>query len=313
MAITYNAATILDTVRGLAGLNNIQAQGNDDATLLRYVNESIRSKVAPFLLRVREEYLTATSRQALSSSVSKYRIPERAIGNRLRDLIYVDSNSNRNHVLMIERRELPEYNTTASSGSISGAYIDGNYVQIVPTSGSYSGSLEFTYYMRPSVLVASTEFGTISSVNTTTKQVTLSATPPATFVNGAKIDIHSKSSGGEILQLDLTQNGSVSGNVVTFTEAIDGSVYGSTVPVAGDYVCLANESAIIQVPEDLVLVTCQCAALRVAVSERNQPLAQMLAQLVREGLEDMTNVFEDRVESKTPRVRGWHGIEGWSR
>ena len=99
---------------------------------------------------------------------------------------------------------------------------------------------------------------------------------------------------------------------MTVTEAIDGSIYGTTIPAAGDYFCLANESGIIQIPDDLVLVTCQTAAMRVAVSERNQPLAQMLAQLVREGLDDMKVIFEDRVESKTPHVRGWYAIQGWT-
>lgn len=313
MAITYNAATILDNVRGLAGLNTVQAQGNDDATLLRFVNEALRNKIVPFLVKVREEYLTFSQRIALSGSVSRYRIPSRAVGNRLRDVVKVDADGSRDSTesLLIRREDLSGYSQTGS-GDIQGVYLDGNYIQCVPTSGAYSGFLEVTYYMRPSVLVAAGAFGTISSVNTTTKEITLTATPPSTFVNGAKLDIHSFSSGGEIKQLDLTQNGAAVGSVVTVTEAIDGSVYGTTTPVAGDFLCLANEAAILQVPDDLVLSTCQCAALRIAISERNQPLAQMLAQIMREGMEDMAHVFQDRVESKTPRVRGWDAIRGWS-
>lgn len=313
MAITYNAATILDNVRGLAGINTVQAQGNDDPTLLRYVNEALRSKIVPFLVRVRQEYLTFSQRITLSGSVSRYRIPGRAVGNRLRDVVKVDSGGTRDssESLLIRREELANYSPTGS-GDINGVYLDGNYIQCVPVSGSYTGFLEVTYYMRPSVLVASGAFGAVQSVNTATKQLTLTATPPSTFLTGVRLDVHSSNSGGEIKQLDLTQNGAVAGNVVTVTEAIDGSVYGTTTPEAGDFLCLANESAILQVPDDLVLATCQAAALRFAISERNQPLAQMLAQILREGLLDMEHIFRDRVESKTVRVRGWEGIRGWT-
>ena len=312
MAILYNAATLLDTIRSLASIPNVQAQGSDDTQLLRYTNDVIRGKIVPILLRVREEYLVQTMRTTLTDAVTKYRIPKRAIGNRLRDVTYVDVDGNRLvwGSRQLPREHLPFYNQTGSALP-HGWYLEGNYVQIVPTVGSYTGFLEMAYYVRPSAIVAASAVGVISAVGAV-NQVTLSATPPTTFVNGAKIDIHGPDSGAEAKLIDLTMNGAPSGNTLTFVENVDGSTFGTIPASIGDYVCLANEAALAQVPDDMIPLLADGVALRCMIADGDSEKAQLHGAMMKDEAEEAVHLLQNRTDGKPQRILGYRGIRGWS-
>lgn len=312
MAILYDTATLLDTIRSLSSISNVQAQGSDDVQLIRYINDVIRGKIVPILLRVREEYLVQTVRVPLTSGITKYRIPNRSIGNRLRDVTYVDASGNR--IIwgsrQISREQLPFYNTTGAAVP-HGWYLEGNYVQIVPTSGTYTGSLEMAYYQRPSTLVAASAVGVIASVGGA-NQVTLTAAPPSTFVSGVKLDIHSAQSGAEAKFIDLTQNGAPAGNVITFLENVDGSSFDTVAAVAGDYLCLQNECGLVQVPDDMVPLLADGVALRCALADGDTEKAQLHSGMMRDESEEVLHLLQNRVDGKPQRILGYRGIRGWS-
>jgi len=314
MAILYDSAAVLNLIRNVGGLNNVQVQGTDDLALLAYMNDILRSKIVPHLIKLREEYLVHSTRIAVGNTITRYRLPERAVGNRLRDLVFVDASDNRTIISSrhIPRDELPLYPNSGSHPV--GWTMEGNYIQLVPTVGTYSGFLEMGFYMRPSALVAQTAAGKISAINLASKQVTITgSTLPATFVNGAKMDIHSFKSGAELKVYDVTISGAPAAQVITFAEVIDGSVFGTMAPEVGDWVCLANESALLQIPDDLIPAVTQGVALRVMVGDRDETKARLIAAILKDQLAESEGIFRDRVESKTPRIRGVGAIAGWDR
>jgi len=309
MALRYDSATLLDSIRQAAGLNSVQTDGNDDEDLLKLVNERMRDTVMPKLMQAREEYGIRSVRVALGS-VSRYRIPHRAMGNKLRDLIYSDG-STRSYLPRIVREDIDLY-TDPGSGTPDGWYLEGNYVQLVPIQGSYTGFLEMAFMVRPSLMVPIAETRTISALALSSKQVTLSATPPATFVDGAKIDIHSFESGAEIKLMDLTQVGAPAGSVITFLETIDGSSFGTMAPAVGDYACLAGESALPQIPEDMIPTLIGSVAL-FRIGADGDPKVQILGPLLTEQMKAADVLLSDRVEGRPRRVQGWRRqIQGWS-
>src|SRR3972149_10182847 len=303
MSVLYDAAMLLDSIRTVGALTSVQIAGTDDTRLLKDVYEVIRENVVPHLLSVREEYLVSTLSMSLSPPTTRYRIPARSIGNNLRDLWHVDSGGNRTDFASkrIPRERLFMYNGDGGA-TPNGWFLEGNYIQLVPVSGSYSGSLEMSYHLAPSLLAPVAEAGKISSVALSSKQVTLAATPPSSFVSGTKLDIHSPESGAEVKLLDLTQSGSVSGNTVTFTEAIDGTTFGTYAASVGDYVCLARECAIIQVPEDVVPMVINLVALRHSVGDGDSSKSQMLAAKVTKAEQSSLHVLTNRVSGKPRRV-----------
>lgn len=313
MSVRYNAATLVNSIRRVGGLSSVEIEGTDTESLLVDVYEVIRETVIPNLLSVREEHLVRTTRIPVTPPTTRYRIPARAIGNALRDYFYVDSSGNRFDMSsrIIPRERLAGYNATGAA-TPQGWFPEGNYIQLVPVVGSYGGFLELSYFLAPSQLVLIAETGRITSLDLVAKTVTLEATPPASFVSGTKIDIHSPESGAEVKLLDLTLSGAPSGNVLTFSEAIDGTTFGTYAAAVGDYVCLARECAIVQVPEDSVPLIIQSVALRHSMGDGNTAKAQMHAANVTKAEKSALTVFSNRVEGKPPRVRGYGQVRGCS-
>jgi len=312
MSILYDAATLLDSIRIAGGLNSVQTEGNDDARLLQDVYEVMREKVIPHLLSVREEYLVRTIRSSVASPVTRYRIPARAVGNNLRDIWFRDANNSAFRLHRLAREDVPYHNSEGSSYPV-GFYMEGNYAQLVPTDGKFEGSLEMAYHLAPSVLVKASEAGVVLSVDLPNRKVTLSGTPPGSFISGAKIDLHSPENGAETKLFDLTLSGNPASNVLTFTEAIDGTAFGTSAAAVGDYVCLARECAVLQVPEDLVPLVVNLVALRHSIGAGDGSKAQMLASAVKECQKDSLNVLSNRIQGKPRRVTGRGQVQGWCR
>lgn len=311
MALVYTAEKLLDSIRNSGTLNNAKAQGTDDPAFLKYVNEVVRSKVVPQILRVQEDYLVQSIRVPLTSGKTKYRIPLRAIGQQLRDFAYVDASGNRRFFgsQPVRREELPSYNGSGGTEP-AGYYIEGPYVRLVPTIGNYAGQLEYAFFCAPSALVLEAETRKIVTVNTGTGIVTLNSPTPADWSTSILFDVHAPWAGAELKVFDAaaSQVGGVGfESQITFSTAIDGSQYGMEVPVAvGDYVTVAGESALLQIPEDLIpLVIEAVVAQAMGAAGDGQAIAASAARM--KGLtQDSLQMLENRTKSKPMRV----GLEG---
>lgn len=309
--ILYDAETLLETIRNVGSIPNATSLGSDDEDLLRHVNEALRWKIAPIIIQTREEYLAQSVRVDISGGKTRFRIPNRAIGNRLRDVIYVDGSGNRQFFTNpIPREELAAFNGR-SSGQPEGYFLEGNYLQLVPTGGSYSGSLELSFFMRPSALRPVEETRKVDSVDLVTGEITLDDSAPSGWTTEKLYDIHSPDSGAEVKYWDLTAS-AVNGGITFPTPPIDGSTFGTVPVAAGDYVCLANECALLQVPDDMIPALAQAVALRIAVADGDQEMAKLHSGLLQDETQEARKVLENRIEGRPWRVRGRGGIRGTS-
>jgi hypothetical protein len=196
--ILYTAETILESIRNVGSIPNAASLGSGDADILRHINEALRWKIVPIIIQTREEYLAHTIRTDVAGQ-TRFRIPNRAIGNRLRDVIWIDSQGNRSlWVNPIAREDLALFNGRGS-GEPAGYFLEGNYIQLVPTGGAYSGSLELSFFMRPSALVAVEETRKVAEVDTSSGGITVDEAVPAGWdTTGVLFDIHSPDSGAEV-------------------------------------------------------------------------------------------------------------------
>ena len=115
---------------------------------------------------------------------------------------------------------------------------------LVP-SPSQSGTLRLEYHRRPSALVTTSAVATISSINGARTVITTTATIPSTIVSGISVDVVDNTPGFKTLVMDATTTATTSGTTITLTAALPSSV------AAGDYVCLAGESPVPQIPVEL--------------------------------------------------------------
>ena len=163
------------------------------------LNEEMEIGVIPYVMSHHENYFLDQSTTALVANQNNYEIPYRAVGNKIKYLSYQDSNSNLFPMQQIDVVDVPEFQEGTQNYRYY--YIKNNEVFIVPdVESSVSGSLQFTYYLRPNKLVVqsraaritaidtSTGVVTVDGYNTTTKDYDSSGTFPTIFTTSETYD-----------------------------------------------------------------------------------------------------------------------------
>lgn len=242
----YSTNELVKTVRLRGGLANSGQLGTTGSEIIQLLNEELRTKFLPGVMKVREEYFVFTKRYTISSA--RLRIPHRAIGLKLRDLKIVDANGLYTPMTKLNPTDTARPNAGGLSSGFVGFIIEGNHIVLIPEGNPSTGSLQVSFFMRPGYLVPNSEVAVVQSV--TGNDITLTTAPPVAWTGVARYDVHSPHSGAEVKQWELTAT-NLLGNVLTVAEAINGSVYGTSAVEPGDYVCLSGEAAIPGVPVEL--------------------------------------------------------------
>jgi len=269
MSKVYTTDDLIDSVRLRGGLNDNDASGTGqkDDDIILFLNEEMNELVT-LILEANENYLLVREKITPVANQSEYEINERAVFNKIKNVYYMsDSNDTRQIIQPISTSAYPSSLTTVETP----CYYDivGNKIVFVPSIGSGpTGWYEITWTFRPGELVKTAEARQITAVNTSTGIVTLDSTVPSSWTTNNKFDIHSNTSGGNIRLWSLNAT-SVSGNTITFSDAIDGSTYGTFAPQVGDWVCLEGQAVIPALPAEMHPTLAQAATVRVMESLQN--------------------------------------------
>lgn len=180
----YTSNTLIEAVKRKMAMPIAQVTySNED--ILRFADEELMLAQVPSILQYHEEYLVYTQNVVITANKSKYPIPNRAIGMRLRDLFYVDT---QNQLCEMSRINPDDKNFfEISSGATNSPihyYLENNNIVLVPSVGSNPvGSLQFSYFLRPNSLVVDEEAAVSSSFSKmiTVDNTTLIAGDTLTF------------------------------------------------------------------------------------------------------------------------------------
>jgi len=260
-----------------------------------------------------------------STQGSTYRIPPRAMGNKLRDIYWVEPDQvTRHYLISCDRGRLNEFNQQGEQPF--GYYLEGNYVKILPQNVPATGYIEMSYDVRPSDIIISTSARKVSTVDTTTRTIVLTSDPPASWTATAFYDIHSIYSGAECKMLDMplvSIGGQGHTAQMVSTYPLDGtaSYYTSSTPntigvAIGDYVCLAGECALPPIPLDMVPILVEATALEIAKSLQDGQAMQVHAAELKEYQKSASELVRQRIDTKQRLVVGTHGLfnkGNWSR
>src|SRR5690606_16483458 len=109
----------------------------------------------PSILQYHEEYLVYLHSEPLISNKSKYAIPGRAIGMKLRDVFFRTTGNQLVEMSKINPDDKSFFEIDFSSMPTPiYYYIQNNSIILVPeVRDNPTGHLEFTYYLRPNSLV----------------------------------------------------------------------------------------------------------------------------------------------------------------
>jgi hypothetical protein len=177
------------------------------------------------------------------------------------------------------------------------AYLRWNKIVLVGNSGG--GTLRQVFYIRPGRLVVTSDAGQITAINTTTNEVTINGLMPSTFIVGASTDMISNKQMHPYVGLDQVIT-VVTGNVLT---------YGSlpTDLAVGDWVSIAGESPLVQLPRELIPLLCQKTATTIVQSLGDSKWKDMQAEtdLL---FNNAKNMIQPRVQGEEKVVvTGMHG------
>lgn len=297
----YSSDKLVKLIRQLSTVGDTGAQGATAADLLLLADDALRNYLLPDLLKLREEYYVVRERFALAANQTAVPVPSHALFDKLREVYWI-SGSDRQQLDPIAMEDLHRYNGTGS-GSPAGFILEGNDVQLVPTTGSYTGSLELVYFFRPGDLVLTVNARKVTSVNAGSKIVGFASAVPASWDNTDLFDIHSRHSGAKPKMWDQPAV-TVSGTQITFTNAIDGSIFGTKAIEVGDWVCLAGEAAIVGLPAEFQGLLARAVALIVAESIGDAAQTQIHGQVLEKFFKKCEAAAERRVEGKPVRLGG---------
>jgi hypothetical protein len=253
-----------------------------DAGILRVATRELQTFVTPKVMMQREEYFVARKSYTISSANQKFRLPSRAVGAKLKYVSLVESG---------QTTEIPLKEVRASAvdeTNSDGYYLEGAYIKL--RSDRTSGTLYIAYYARPSKLVLTTACATITSISTLT--INLSAAFPSALASGAKLDIVKATSPYEVCDSDMPYSSGTGTSAIVVTGTI------STDWEAGDRLCLAEESCLVQLPQDLIPYLVQRTVVKILDGMgQKEAHARALADL-REMEQLMIATISPRTENK---------------
>lgn len=305
MAQSYTAEDLVDSLRRRALIPEAAAAGTLAlADLIALMSEELQEYIIPEVLSLSEEFSVADYDFSTTDGRTSYPFPPRAVGPKLKDVQVLDGNGS---YYSIQRVRPEDAQILAPGGVGSGApiayYLKANSVVFVQNPGVVS--VRLSYYLRPNALILTEDAGLITAINTGTGVVTVSNVPND-FADDTDYDFIQATPHFETRGMDVV--GDVTGSTLVF-----GAGNLPTGLEIGDYVCLAGESPIPQLPIALRSLLAQRTAVK-ALEALGDPKVQVAQAMCADSLKRAQGLLNPRVD-EAPRYivnRNGPGF-GWRR
>lgn len=297
----YTTDTLIESIKRRAAIPiNQKTFTNDD--FIAFLNEEMSLGLVPSVLRMKEDYFLITIDIPLQSNKNQYEIPVRAIGNKVREISFKNDNGDIFEMTRIQVGDLPYYNVDNGSQWIYAYYIANNVINLMTSTPVTSGFLSISYYIRPNQLVLLSQVGIIQSIDRTTGEIFLDKVPEGFSVT-KPFDLVQQTSPHKCLSIDLTPTGI---NTLTRTITLDITQIPDNLKV-GDHFCLAQQSAIPQIPSDLHVILAHRAAARCLEAQGDLEGLQAANAKLAEFESNTQNLIDDRVEDSPKKIVNRHG------
>lgn len=245
-------------------------------------NHQLKIDITPIMLKLNEEYFVRYKEFEILAGAT-YRIPKRAIGTNIRDLKVVSSSGN-----MSDLNRLYEEDRAFNK---TGYYVVGNSVELSPD--IQGGMLKMAYFARPSSLVLPSACAEVQSIDVETSSITV-VSAPSTFQNEILVDFVQNNNPYDLLGMDFSLVG-VSGTVFSFASLPSGIE-------PGDWICLATQSPVPMIPEELHPVLVQSTLCKTLSSKKDKQWENEMGVLD-QNKKDAINMLDPRVQNNSNKMR----------
>lgn len=256
----YTSTQLLASIKRRAFVPESQTTFSDQ-DFLDFATEEMNMGIVPSVIEAQQDYYLYEQVIPLTSTTTKYEIPYRAIGNKIRDISFVqlDPNGRITSRAIMTRMGIADqvYNNSVNSDKPYAYFMTGSEINLIQDPNTVQATntgLAVSYYLRPNTLVPNDEVAVIASMATVgnTVEITVSNFPDK-FQSGILIDFIRSKSPHSVISFDITPTAfdSVT-KKITFNASDLPSVtnIGYTLQ-AGDYIALATETCVPQIPSDL--------------------------------------------------------------
>jgi hypothetical protein len=137
--------------------------------ILSFADEEMSISQVPSIMLYNEEYFVTYERIPLQPNVTRYQIPERAIGMKLRDIAYLSDTGSIHEMTRISPDDKSFFQGDLSQFNHSSLafYLEGNDIIISPRGqNTLTGFLLMNYYLRPNQLVPNERASIVNSFET---------------------------------------------------------------------------------------------------------------------------------------------------
>lgn len=272
-----------------------------DEDIIEIMNEEMDEQIISKVLVTNEEHLVDDLEIPIENDKTEYKIPYRAVGNKLRDLAYLDGSNSHYELSRISLEELSDYRRSTTSYNRDVFYVKGDSVNLLDLRLNDYETLVFYYYLRPNVLVKEEDCGVITSINITTGEVALNRFP-SDFSNIPDMDFVGKKSPNTIKKYDVSPS---SVNSSTKTVTFDPADLPDDLEV-GDYLCQAEESPVPNIPTEFHPILAQATAVHILESLGDTEGLANASRKLESMIKDIVQITNDRVEGAPQKINPRH-------
>jgi hypothetical protein len=235
------------------------------------LNEEFDTRILKLLMENHEEYLVNECDIPVTTGAAQsvFRIPSRAIGNKLRGAAFYNVNG---YITTISRVGIEDLRFFQKIGYQTYTfYVENDCLILTQTTISVNANyLRMYIYLRPSKLVANKYAATITNIDKTTGVITVDQIP-SNFTANTLFDFTQANTPNRLYKFDVSASINSTTNTITIdpnlfvTPPVNTDISVSVPPlsylVVGDYITAAEESIVPQIPTELHPILAQAAAV----------------------------------------------------
>jgi hypothetical protein len=261
--------------------------------LLSLADEEIQNELIPLVTSLNQEFFVTIEVEQTVAGQQTYKIPYRSIGRTLRDLKVV-SNNTTSSLTKIAIEDEDEFNIASR---VMGFNIKGDKIWLYPTPTDASLGLKKYYLFRPSKLVETSAAARITGIS---GNIITCSSVPSDFVAGVLVDFVEGQSGYSTLAYDQTITNVVGVQVTVATPPTDLEV--------GDYLTMAEETPVIQFPDEMYSYLVQRTAKRILEAIGDFEGSKIIAERLPQARKNIEKLLAPRTEGASTKIIQRNGL-----
>lgn len=269
-----------------------------DQAFLDLASDVIRDRMVPLFLSTNQNYFVTFQDLPMVQGRKKYPIHYRAIGRALRDLKLKYSLDN---IRMVDMRliALEDEHLFINQTLPTGFYFSGDSIMVVPEPNANTYILRQFFNLQPNRMVTMDQASRVTAISGAV--VTVDALP-TTFQANVLVDFIQGIAGCGTINFDVPIAGA-SGNQITFSSVdlvLDLS--------PGDYIALAQESPVMQLPDEAQQLLETATADRVLYAIGDYEGSAALQKDAKLQEVNLLKIIQPRIEGEQTKIINRNGL-----